>query len=170
MRSTITLSLTVLMPAAVLGCGSGSDERGGEAIPYEELPSRLAVAYCEGLGACCRDRGLSFDDAACRGAATPYFASALPDKSSTTDYSPAGGGECLAELVALYSTCQDRDRLGVLCRKAFKGRLPLGAACSEHYECATTDSSYALCWSADAYAESVCVSASRLANGHISTA
>src|SRR5690349_2329876 len=86
----------------VLGLGllagaCGKSEGAAEAIPRDELPSRIASLLCESVGSCCRSAGFPIDVAQCRQVTTADLQEELLEEEEPgVTYDAQAAGDCLA--------------------------------------------------------------------------
>jgi hypothetical protein len=114
----------------------------------QEFIAAFAEGVCGGLGRCCGQQGVAFDDAACRtdiaAAITPEIAESM---SFRVDWDPAAALLCIQD----YSNavCGEREvsegDAKRNCSLMFRGRIAVGEPCSNTSECHVEPGESAYC-------------------------
>lgn len=128
---------TVVVCAQLASCRKSD----GAAAPVsrDDLPTVLAKAACDALGTCCQQVGATFDAAACPTAGSARLKQQLDQQygGPNVTYDPQAAADCIAEIssATFCGAARSVSEFDV-CRDAFVGTLPPGAACSRAAECA----------------------------------
>ena len=136
------------------GAGTGSATGGSSSasgpIAVEDLRTRLASAFCDGIADCCRAAALPYDAMSCKSTAVDTLElDPLISDSPRVRYDPDAAGQCLDAYVAFLRGCVGTDEVPESvngpCTRALVGLVPPGGACVETNECARPDSGNVSC-------------------------
>lgn len=109
----------------------------GDPVSVDQLPERLAAAFCDRLGPCCAAKGIAHEALSCRASlladARMYFG-VPPDG---VDYDPIAAGECVRAIEEAISTCSEPPgiRSGA-CLRMYTGHVEPGEPCETNRQCA----------------------------------
>jgi hypothetical protein len=131
------MSSRVLACALWLGAGSlfaacGKSE-GTQVETREEFATRAAHTFCESLSGCCSAASFAFDAQSCKSQTAARFNANW--SALEVSFDPAAGERCLEDLSKNIECGEVYNRGIRSCDDVFRGKVPLGGACSADLEC-----------------------------------
>jgi hypothetical protein len=135
----------------------GKSEGDAEAIPRDELPSRIASLMCDSIGSCCRNAGFPVDVAQCKQVTAAELEEELFEELEPgVTYDAQAAGDCLAAAEPLL-VCGDTNADVPACERIFRGSVALGQPCTSSRQCKRSDGQQVACTSEDGLSAEVCV-------------
>jgi hypothetical protein len=146
--TSVRMHLSRVALAWIVGCSAcaGSTHPGEAEIAMEELPARLAAAFCDDLGPCCSALATPYNRASCRATLEAEARDAFGYPNPPFEYDPIAARECLGAVASAIHSCQAPPRFDVgACRRIFVGTVPPGGPCSVDLDCAVAREGGAHC-------------------------
>lgn len=137
MHSSRNRWLVLICLASLAACG---DDSKSAVAPVAEgdFFAQFTELSCDGQAQCCTKGSRGFDQSQCQTEAVKT--KELLQKQATEDgltYDPQVGGDCLAELRQMYSSCQRDEEVNERCDSLYHGTRGPGEACTQ-LECGRT--------------------------------
>jgi hypothetical protein len=121
----------------VTGDVDGGTRGHSDPIEVDQLPERLAAAFCDQLGPCCAAKGIAHEALSCRASLLADARMHFGIPPDGVDYDPIAAGECVRAIEEAIRTCRATPsfRSGA-CLRMYIGHVEPGGSCETNRQCA----------------------------------